>query len=223
MTGILQTITLPIQRLAFVTSSSSGLANSSAEQLREENNQLRVQLAQMQELKRDNQALHDQFETTTPPSQKLLLADVVGTQQNALIINKGQSDNVHIGSVIVVKNNLIGTVSKVTPHLSLVMLLTDPSTSFTAQAVKTGADGIIRSLNGGTVIFANVVLSDKLENNDIIQTKGDLNSQGQGYPPKLIVGKIVSVDKQASSLFQSAKVESLVDTSHVQMVFVMGE
>jgi cell shape-determining protein MreC len=221
LTGILQSITLPVQRLAFTVNNSSGVSNNSVQQLQQENNQLRVQLAQMQELTRDNQALNDQFKTTTPTPQKLLPADVVGSQQNALIIDKGQSDDIHVGSVVVVKNNLIGTITKVTPHLSLITLLTDPSTSFTAQAVKTGADGIVRSLDGGTVIFANVVLSDKLENNDIIQTKGDLNLQGQGYPPNLIVGKIVSIDKQASSLFQSAKIQSLVNTSQIQMVFVI--
>src|ERR1700722_1196415 len=95
LTGILQTITLPIQRLAFMTSTSNGSIHDSAQQLAQENNQLRVQLAQMQEIQRDNQALHDQFETTTPTPQKLLPADVVGSEQNALIIDKGQDDNIH--------------------------------------------------------------------------------------------------------------------------------
>ncbi len=223
MTGFLQTITLPIQKLAFTVNSSTNHISDSQQQLQEENNQLRVQLAQMQELKRDNQALHDQFQNTTPTPQKLLPAAVVGLQQDALVIDKGQSDGLKIGAIVVAKNNLIGTISKVTPHLSEVRLLTDPSTSFTARAVKTNADGIVRSLDGGTIIFANVVLSDKLEKNDIIETKGDLSVTGQGYPPKLIVGEIVSVDKQASSLFQSAKVESLVNISHLQTVFILKQ
>lgn len=223
MTAGLQIVTLPVQRWVFMTNSQRNGTTSSVQQLEQENSQLHMQLAQMEEIQSDNQALHDQFQTTTPAPQHLLPADVVGLQQNTLLIDKGQSDNVHVGDVIIFKNNLIGTISKVTSHISLVTLLSDPSTSFTAQSVKTNANGIVKSEDGGIVTLDNVVLSDKLEPNDIVVTKGDLNLQGQGYPPKLVVGKIVSIDKQASSLFQSAKLQSLVNVSQLKMVFVIIE
>lgn len=192
----------------------------SQQQLLQENNQLRVQLADMQEVEKDNQALHDQFQTTTPAPKNLLPADVIGLQQNALLIDKGIVDSVHLGDVIVVKDNLIGKVTKITAHIALVTLLSDPSTSFTAETTKTSASGIVRAMGDGTTVLENVVLTDKLEKNDLVITKGDLDLHGNGYPPKLVVGKIVSVDKQASSLFQAAKIQSLVDISQVRMVFV---
>lgn len=218
--GILQTFTIPIQKWTFGMYEIPSVTQTPQEQLQAENNQLRLELAQMQELQKDNQALHDQFAVTTPAPQELLSANIVGMQQNAMIIDKGQSDNVQVGDVVIFKNNLIGTIGKVTPHLSLITLLSDPATSFTAQSVKSNANGIVRSEDGGIVTFENVILSDKLELNDIVETKGDLNLHGFGYPPKLVVGKIVSVDKQASSLFQSAKIQSLVDLTQLRMVFV---
>jgi cell shape-determining protein MreC len=223
LTAGLQTITLPIQRWVFMASARPNIVNDSEQQLQQENNQLRIQLAQIQEIQSDNQALYDQFQVTTPAPQHLLPVDVVGLQQNALLIDKGQEDNVHVGDVVVFKNNLIGTVNKITPHISLVTLLADPSTSFTAESVKTNADGIVRSEDSGIVTLDNVVLSDKLQINDIVVTKGDQNAQGQGYPPRLVVGEIVSVDKQASSLFQSAKLESLIDLSQLRIVFVITQ
>jgi len=222
LTGGLQFITLPIQRFMFIASSPS-TSTTSVQQLQEENSQLRQQLAQIQEIKSDDAALHDQFQTTTPAPQKLLPVDVVGLQQNSLILGKGQDDNVKVGDVVVFKNNLIGTVGRTTPRLSLVVLLSDQSTSFTADTTKTAAEGIVKSENGGIVTLDNVILSDKLEKNDIVVTKGDQNVQGQGYPPQLVVGKIVSVDKQASSLFQSAKIQSLVNISDLRMVFVITQ
>lgn len=198
-------------------------SNQTASQLQQENNQLRLQLEQMQEIQRNNQALDDQFKTTTPAPQSLLPANVVGLQQNTLFIDRGEKDGVHLGDIVVVKNNLIGTISKITSHISLVKLLTDPTTSFTADTIKTSADGIVGSIDGENVILGNVVLSQKLEINDIVVTKGSLNLQGQGYPPNLVVGKIVSVDKQASSLFQAAKIQSLVNISQLQMVFVIEQ
>ncbi len=223
MTAALQTITLPIQQWVFMASVKPTGTLTPQQQLQQENNQLRAQLAQMQEIKKDDQALHDQFQTTSPAPQKLLPADVIGFQQNSLLIDKGAVEALHDGDVVVFKNNLVGKITKVTPHISQVTLLSDSSTSFTAQTAKTSANGIVRALDGGTIVLANVVLSDKLEKNDIIVTKGDLDLRGNGYPPKLIVGKIVSIDKQASSLFQAAKVESLVDVSQLRMVFVISQ
>jgi len=125
LTGALELITLPIQRMMFAASTASPTINPSVQELQQENSQLRQQLAQLEEIKSDDTALHDQFQTTTPAPQKLLPADVVGLQQNALIIDKGQNDNVKVGDVIVLKNNLIGTVGKTTPMLSLVTLLSE--------------------------------------------------------------------------------------------------
>jgi rod shape-determining protein MreC len=221
MTSALQIITLPIQQWTFRSSVPSP-AVTSQQQLQQENNQLRMQLAQMQEVQKDNQALHDQFQNSMPAPQKLLPAEIVGTQQNGLLIDKGEDDNVHTGDVVVVKDNLIGKIIKTTPHISLVTLLTDPSTSFTAETLKTSASGIVKAIDGGNIVLDNVVLQDKLEKNDIVVTKGNLDMQGHGFPPKLIVGKIISIDKQASSLFQSAKIQSLVDVSNLRMVFVIN-
>ena len=221
ITDALQPITLPIQKWVFLSTSSSQSVNIPEAKLQGENNQLRTELAKMQEVARDNQALHDQFKISKPAPQSLLPANIIGMDQNELFIDKGIRENVHAGDIVVVKDNLIGSVTKTTSHISLVTLLTDISTSFTAETAKTAANGIVLSQNGGSIIFANVVLSDKLTQNDIIMTKGNLDLQGRGYPPHLVVGKIVSISKQPSSLFQSAKVASLVDIPHLRVVFVM--
>lgn len=220
MTAGLQIITLPIQTWAFKTAVVSQ-SLTSVQQLQKENNELRMQLTQMQEIQKDNQALHDQFQATTPAPQKLLPATIIGMQQHSLLIDKGEGDHIHLGDIVVVKNNLIGKITRTTAHLSQVMLLNDPATSFTAETEKTSAAGIVKSLDGGSIVFGNVVLSDKLEKNDVIITKGNLDLQGNGYPSGFIIGKIVSVDNEASNLFQAAKIQSLVDVSQLRMVFVM--
>ena len=223
LSAALQMITLPIQEWAFNISVKPSGTLTPQEQLQQENNQLRIELAQMQDIKKDNQALHDQFKTTTPAPQKLFPADVIGMQQTSLLINKGSSDSLRLGDVVVYKSNLIGKIIKITPHISQVALLNDPSTSFTAQTAKTSANGIVTSLDSGTIILANVVLSDKLEQNDLVMTKGGVDPKGHGYPPNLIVGKIISIDKQASSLFQAAKIQSLMDVTQLRMVFVLSQ
>jgi rod shape-determining protein MreC len=220
LTGVLQNITLPIQKWVFQTYSPTHRILSPQEKLTEENNALRTQLAQTKELERDNKALRDQFELANPSPRTLVPADVIGANEDILILDRGDADKITQGDIVVLKDNLLGKITKVTPHISVVTLISHPSTSFTAQTVKTQANGVIKSQGGDTITLNNVVLSDKLEKDDIILTKGDVDQKGFGFPPKLVVGKIISVNKKASDLFQQAQVRSLVDLTNVRMVFV---
>lgn len=206
----------------FTTFSNVPIMHSGNEDaLRDENTALRTQLVKMQELERDNSALRNQFQTANPESRNLLPATVIGMNANEITIDKGSEDAVQKGDIIVLKDNLIGKVAKISPHVSIVTLITDPATSFTAQTSKTAAIGVVKAQGGDTITFENVVLSDKLEKDDMVITKGDIDENGGGYPPKLIVGKVVSVNKKASNLFQSAQIKSLIDMSKIRMVFVV--
>ena len=69
--------------------------------------------------------------------------------------------------------------------------------------------------------FQNFVLSDKFEKGDVVVTKGNIDEQGNGIPPDLIVGKIISVHKNPSALFQTAEIESLVNVSRLDTVFIL--
>lgn len=218
----LQSITVPIQTWIFATISPHALTVPQSENsLREENNALRTQLAKMQELERDNNALRDQFETTSPNPRDLLPATVIGINQDQILIDKGEEDAVKRGDIVVVKDNVIGKVEKVSPRVSVVRLITHPATSFTAQTAKTTAIGVVKAQGRDSITLENVVLSDKLENNDLVKTKGDVDEQGGGFPPDLIVGRVISVSKKDSNLFQVAQVKSLVDMNRLNIVFIL--
>lgn len=218
----LQAITVPIQTWMFTTFSAQALGPAHTDDsLREENNALRTQLAIMQELERDNNALRDQFETTSPSPKKLLPAMVIGVNQDQLMVDKGEQDGIMRGDIVVVKDNVIGKVETVSPRVSVIRLITHPTTSFTAQTAKTAAIGVVKAQGGDSITLENVVLSDKLEKNDLIKTKGDVDEQGGGFPPDLIIGKIISVSKKDSNLFQVAQIRSLVDLNRLRIVFIL--
>jgi len=92
-------------------------------------------------------------------------------------------------------------------NLSSVTLLTNSSFLFTAKTLQTkrwSVKGKARE-----VILDNVVLSDSLKKDDLVLTKGDVNAQNVGFPPDLTVGKIASVSKNPSDLFQKAEIQPL--------------
>jgi rod shape-determining protein MreC len=161
----------------------------------------------------------------------LLPANIVGAPSfipgistpETFIIDKGTSDGVKVGDAVVYKNNLLGKISKISDSLSEVTLVTNTSSSFTAKTSSSQALGVIKGQGGGQMILDNVLLSDNLKPSDLVLTNGDTNLSGKGYPPDLVVGKIVSVDKKASSLFQRAEVSSFIDFAKITTVFVISK
>ncbi len=222
VTGVFEQGAMPLQRMMFHTFKAPEKLTPE-EKFGKENATLLTQLAKQKELEKENQALRDQFQTTSPTPKKLLPAEIIGMDNDTVMIDKGQADGVKVGSVVVFKDNLVGKIMKTSVHRAIVAFVSQEGTSLTAATIKTGALGVVQGKGADALVFENVVLSDKLDKDDIVVTKGDIDSQGVGYPPGLVVGKIVSVNKKASALFQKAEIKSLVDFSRLQMVFVMTD
>ena len=212
-------MTVPVQRMTFGLFTHD--KKSELELLREENMRLTTQLAKQQELEKENKALHDQFQIENPKSTSLLPASIIGRKERQLIIDKGTEDQIAVGAIIVYKDNLIGQIVSVSKKQSVVALILDRSTSFTAQDVSTGSLGVIKGKGKETVLLENVLLSDELKKDEVVMTNSDIEEDGTGIPSGLVVGKIISVNKNPSALFQTAEVKSLVDFGKLSTVFVM--
>lgn len=227
LSSFLEKGTSAIQSTTFVIFQKLPLVveNPKVKKLEDENLRLLSQVAAFEKLKRENAALSDQFQTAYPQSAQLLEAEIIGASSfipgvsvpDSFIIDKGLKDNVKIGSAVVVKDNLVGEVSQVSTNLAKVNAINNSSISFTART-QGGAVGIIN--NVGTLTLGNILLSENIKSGELVLTKGDINSNGVGIPPDLVVGKIKSVEKNPSDLFQKAEVESLVNIVNLSTVFV---
>ena len=206
-------------------------SNSEVDKLRSENQSLRIALAKQQELEREIKALHDQFATTSISSRTLLPAHIVGIKSfipgfslpAEIILDQGEREGVRVGQMVLSRDIIIGRVTHVSTHASRVELTTKEGFSITAKTSKTGAIGIIKGKGSGVMVLDNVLLSEKLEVNDIVMTKGSVNENGIGSPPDLILGRVISLNKKASELFQSAEVVPLVDVTQLKTVFILSQ
>jgi rod shape-determining protein MreC len=221
----------PFQALtygAFAKISEFG-SSSQVQELKAQNITLTQKLIDQNKLVADNKALRDQFQTQNPKSSDLLEADIIGAPAfipgvsvpETLILDRGESDGIKVGQVVVYEDNLVGKVVGVSSFLTSVMLVTNPSSSFTAKTLETQSQGVIKGQGGGEMILDNVVLSDSLQREDTVLTGGNVNSSGLGFPPDLVVGKINAISKNPSDLFQKADVKSLIDFSKLTKVFVI--
>jgi len=216
-TGMLAVVAAPMGKI------------SALQQLRDENVALRSKIASYQEQEREIRALRDQFAVTMIDPQALLPVKIIGRRTilpgvslpDQLILNKGTSDGVRKGSTIVYKNIFLGQIRTVTDHLSIVDLSYRKDFSITASVADSGALGVITGGGMGELLLDKVILSDKLNVGSNVITKGNIDEEGRGVPPGLLIGKIVSIDKKPSALFQTAKVALDFDIAKLDSVFIL--
>lgn len=196
--------------------------------LKSENLELVAKLAEQEKLLKENAALLSQFQTQETKAYDLLVAEVVGapgfipgvTTPSNLILDKGEKDNVKVGNSVVSKNNLIGKVTKVSYFLSKVDLVIHPSVVFPVETIN-GATGIVKGGEGNKMTLDNVLPSENLKIGDLVLTKGDVDINGIGTAPNLIVGEIKSIEKIPTALFQRAEIKSLLDFNRLSIVFIV--
>lgn len=225
--SMIETMIAPIAGTVYGIIGRLQPANSQIDKLKKENEELREKLINIKKLEEDVKALSDQFQTTTPRSQDLLPAKVIGSQPESIIIDKGISDGVKEGMAAVVKNNLIGKIVRSSHKRSLIYLITHPNSSFAAKTISKNGGvsslGVVKGQSEEQMTLTNVLLSEELNISDIVVTKGDLDLNGIGIPTDLMIGEIVSIDKKPSALFQTASLKSSLDFSRLIMVFVVTQ
>lgn len=231
VTSAIQNVFTPVQALTYKTLNSvfNIGSNSKIKILQEQNLNLSKKLVDQSKISADNKALRDQFATAYPKSSILLPADIISSPAfipgvsapEDFILDKGEKDGVRAGQAVVYKDNLVGKITKTSDYYSKVTIITNLKLTLTSQTLSSKAQGVVKGQGGGEMILDNVVLSQDLKKDDLVITKGDINEKGQGVLPNLVVGKIVSVNKNPSDLFQIAKVISLLDFTGLSKVFII--
>ncbi len=190
VSGLVQLGTLPIQRAFNIAFWGISKGKETERNLQDENKKLSSQLIHITELKKENEALHDQFETVQIAHYEQLPARIVGIKgfipgislPTELILDRGSNEKVLVGNAVVYKDNLVGKVVRVTLHASLIQPVTNEAVSFTGKELQTGSLGVVKGQGDG-IILDNVILADKLNIGDLVVSRGDLNEKGIGIPP----------------------------------------
>lgn len=201
--------------------------SSEVTRLQEENRKLLKRVATFEEMKRENNALRDQFQTTFPKSTNLLPAKIVGSigfipgvsLPEYFILDKGEKDGVKKGQAVLITDVVVGLVEKTSSQLSFVWPIYHRELQLQGKTEK-GVNGIIKG-EGSIVVLENVLIADTLSKGDIVVTVGEVKGEGNDILPNLVIGRIESIDKKPSSLFQTANIKSPVDFSKLETVFIL--
>ena len=175
------------------------------EQLSLENNRLRTLLDLREQLKVEGMAAEVLYDAADPYTRKV-------------IISKGMSAGIALGSPVIDESGVLGQVTLVHPLVSEVTLIIDRDLAIPVLNVRTG----VRSLAFGDAGGGGLELRFMGSNTDVLQ--GDLltTSGVDGvYPPGLPVARIDRIERRAESAFARIHCIPLALVSGVRHVVVL--
>jgi len=228
-------VTTPVQSvLARVNRSTVGLwstyrdwKNVRAEnrRLREETQQLRVDALRVTETIEENQRLRRLLALKESMPLATLSGEVIarewGGWVRSLTVNRGRGDRVARLTAVIGPDGLIGRVVDVRPGASIVQVLTDPTSTVGAHAVRTRTQGIVEGEPRGTVRFKYMARDGSgIQVGDLVVTSG----AGGVFPRGIPVGRVRAIDDRGSALFHYAQLTPAVDFARIdEVLLIVGE
>ncbi len=232
---VVAAVTTPVQRaLATVHRGAFGMwtayvdwKNVRAEnrRLREENRHLKVEALAVNETVVENRRLRRLLELRARLPIATLPGEVIarewGGWVRSLTVNRGMGDEVRKLTAVISPDGLIGRVVEVRPGVAVVQVLTDPTSTVGAHAVRSRAPGVVEGDARGTLRFKYMARDGAgLEVGDVVVTSG----LGGVFPRGIPIGQVQSIDNRGSALFHYAALVPVVDLSRVyEVLLVTGE
>lgn len=192
--------------------------------LKQENQSLLSQVANLQQAVRENQAIQDVVQNTLQDNFKLTLTQVISldSANDFALINKGSEDKITQNMPVISSTKvLLGKVTKVYGNFSEVMLISNKNSVVDARVLDALATvpvaGVIKG-GGGLLAYLDLVSSNATLNDaDTLITSG---LEGV-FPKNLLIGKITSIDKNDAKPFQTAKIQPFFSTQNIDTFFII--
>lgn len=197
--------------------------------LQAENRRLQERVA---ELERQNEELNEIYAEYTllsalldydrsNPEYRRVAADVIGWDisnfNRVLTINKGDRSGIQPGMPVETERGLVGRIVRVAPYSAQVQLLTDPGSSVNARLGASRATGVVQGQLSNTLLMKWIEQDLAISENELVMTSG----LGGSFPPDLVIGRVVKVQKSTSELFQVADVRPAANLEQLEIVQII--
>lgn len=212
--------------MASLWSKGSGQSFSSKNQeelnrkLIEENQKLLSDLADLENIKQENQFLRESMGLELQKDFDLVLGRVISKDilSDSLLINIGSSSGVKKGFPVIISGKvLLGKVIDVYPSYSRVMLTTQKNNLIDVEIPDSDIFALSKG-SGSLNLTLDMVARDKeLKEGSLIVT----SAMGGNYPAGLLVGKVKNIKKIDNEAYQMADIEKVFDLDTINNVFVI--
>ena len=236
----LQFALTPIQSaIASVTDSVAQLGASIGEidhlrtenaSLRDENDRLTNENARLEALKKENDDLTALLQLRSGFDHQTVAVRVIGREvldTNPIVtVDKGTDDGLALGDVVVVKGGaLAGRVTDIGPSFAKVTLISDAASTVVGKLLNSGETGDVQGQAGGVLMMKNIDSSVDVGIDEEVFTAG-LELQGgirSPYPPGLLIGSVVDVEKDANDVVQTAFLAPAANLGSFELALVITD
>lgn len=218
--GILQTFYLPF---ASIKNSIQELRQVHVEntRLRESLVDANVKLSMLEEAGRENIRLRAVLGFEPPSGYSLLPARVIAVIGDRIpmeaVINRGYLDGVAVNEPIINEEGLLGKVVSVSHSFSTVQLLTDPTNRVAVRISESREMGIAKYIMSQGLIVDNVPYQGDVKQGDLVVSSG----LGGLYPPGLVVGTVIGVERPKQEPFLSIRLAPAADFNSLDELFIL--
>ena len=207
-------------------------AKSENDKLKQENADLREQVASAQAAENENRKLRGLVGLPRNPSYPdgvdALTARVIGRSptvwSEAVQLNVGSSDGVRVDQPVVTSGGLVGRVTSVTSHTATVTLIVDASSAVSAQVLPDGKFGVVRPKvgNPNDMQLQYLDKNTKVEKGDVVITSGTTDEKLESLFPKGIpIGRVQRVDEDELDVYERIHIEPFADFKRMEFVQVL--
>ena len=203
-------------------------AKDENEKLLKENERLRLEAIQNQTAAQENLDLKKLLDYQDLPGledYRSVNTRVLGEQSQfgkRLLIAAGSNSGIRLRAPVLSSGALVGEITELSPDTAVVTLLTDESSAVAAYSIRTGAQGLIQSGEGGSLAFANVTKDKDVAREDLIATAGSSVPRLPSlFPRGIPVGVVTSVSQSDTEPFKQIQLVSYVDLSNLRVVTVL--
>lgn len=162
--------------------------------LREQNQQLRQQVSELEEYRVRAQQLEEAQKLVDMYALDYVASNVIGMPTDSwnrvVLIDKGARDGVSVGMAVMGSSGLVGQVTNVFDASSEVRLLQDSSSGVAVVVQSSRAEGLVRGSIDGLLYLEGLSADAEVSEGDTLVTSG----LGGGYARGLLVGTVVRIE-----------------------------
>ena len=177
----------------------------------------------------ENLRLRELLDFKSQIEHKVIPADVVARDPNrryfSVLIDKGSKEGIKRNMPVVNMHGLVGKIVDVSPHSSVVQLMSDPRFRASALDKRSRVFGIVKPGVGSALRLDNVPLPEDVKVGDQVISSG----LGGIFPPGIMIGVVTGVESSETfseqdrsfGIFKMIQVKPSVDFSSLEEVFVL--
>lgn len=190
-------------------------------ELSSEADRLRRRLFDLREIERENKRLNRLLRFKARSPLRFLPARVIARSPDSwassVIIDRGSSNGIRRGMVVVSERGLLGRVAESAGNSSRVLLINDPSQGVPAIVQRTRQQGLVNGSLGGNLIMRYLPDDAQISVGDAIVT----SELSRVYPKGLLIGRVVNIGKEFSGLSRYAVIRPAAELSNIEEVLVV--